>query len=69
MSIAQFLVSNGYGKNIHEIKKKFYKVNEIAKVGFVFMVNGKKITDINYQIYTGDELWFLLDGKHKYVVS
>lgn len=69
MNIAEFLINEGYGKNIHEIKKKFYKQNEIKSFGFEFLVNGKKITDIYYQLQIGDDFRFLLDGLHKYIIK
>lgn len=68
MTIAEFLVYKEYGKNVHEVKKKLYKTNEIRKIGFVFMVNSKKITDINHLLNTGDELFVLYNGRHKYIV-
>jgi hypothetical protein len=68
MTIAEFLVTKDYGKNVHEVKKKLYKTNEVRKIGFVFMVNGEKVTDINYLLNTGDELFVLYNGRHKYTI-
>lgn len=69
MTIAEFLVIKEYGNNVHEVKKKLYKVNNLGiKVGFVFMLNGKRITDINHIINTGDELFLAYDFK-KHIVD
>lgn len=69
MSIGEFLIKKGYGKNIHELKKKLYKTGTVSKIGLEFLVNGKKITDINYQLKNSDVLCFLHNGMHKYIIE